>query len=252
MFHMLQRLLHRGGTPPQESNDQVSVPRSQWRRPNLLPDQRQFLVIGLGRFGTSLAEGLIALNHTVLAVDSDYQRVQALSGEFTHILQLDATKIDALREIGADQFDTAIVCIGTDFESNLLATVQLRKLGVRRLITKARTKTQREILLQVGADEVILPEFDAGIRLSRRLSAVNFVDYLELDPDVGVIEMLALSSMHNKTLAELDLRHRHGLTVLAIWRNDQLLLHPDASTQIKPNDKLLVFGRVADARRWKG
>ncbi|MDQ7029480.1 MAG: TrkA family potassium uptake protein [Ardenticatenia bacterium] len=131
--------------------------------------EREFIVIGLGRFGTSLAGALVQQGHDVLAVDVDYRRVQALSTELPHVVQLDATNIDALREVGADHFDTGVVCIGTNFESNLLATVLLRKLGVRRVITKARTRTQREILLQVGADEVILPEHEAGVRLARRL-----------------------------------------------------------------------------------
>lgn len=233
-------------------NGSTPAARSGARRllPALRPDERQFLVIGLGRFGTSLAEGLIALGHSVVAVDSDYQRVQALSGTILHVFQIDATNVTALREIGADHFDTALVCIGTDFESNLLATVQLRKLGVRRVITKARTKTQREILLRVGADEVILPESEAGLRLARRLSAVDFVDYLELDPNVGVIELIAPSRLNGKTLAQLDLRNGHGLTVLAIWRDDQLLVTPASQTQIRAGDKLLVFGKVADARRW--
>jgi trk system potassium uptake protein TrkA len=234
-----------------EHTENVAAPSAPARRlPALRGDARQFLVIGLGRFGTSLAEGLMAQGHSVLAVDSDYRRVQALSGEITQVLQIDATNVDALREIGADHFDTAIVCIGTDFESNLLATVQLRKLGVRRVIAKSRTKTQRDILLQVGADEVILPESEAGMRLARRLSAIDFVDYLELDPNVGIMELVAPMRLHGKTLAEINLRNQHGLTVLAIWRDDQLLVTPGSEMHILAGDKLLVFGRVADARRW--
>ena len=211
--------------------------------------EREFIVIGLGRFGTSLARALVEQGHDVLAIDVDYRRVQALSTELPHVVQLDATNIDALREVGADHFDTGVVCIGTDFESNLLATVLLRKLGVRRVITKARTRTQREILLQVGADEVILPEHEAGVRLARRLSAVDFVDYLELSPDVGVVEMLAPKRLHGKTLAEADLRRKYGLTVLAIRHGDQLQVNPSAEARIEAGDELLVVGKMSDAER---
>lgn len=212
--------------------------------------EHEYIIIGLGRFGTSLAEALIAQGHTVLAVDSDYHRVQAVSGTIPHVMHIDATNIDALREIGADNFDTGLVCIGTDFESNLLATVLLRKLGVPRVITKARTRTQRDILIQVGADEVILPEYEAGVRLARRLGSVNFVDYLELDPNVGIIELIAPDHLEGVPLAQTDLRRKHGLTVLAIWRGDALEINPGAESCVHAGDKLLVFGRVADARQW--
>ena len=150
-----------------------AVPPSISATPKARPQRgnKEFIVIGMGRFGTSLAEALLAQGHSVLAVDIDYHRVQAISGDVPNIVHIDATSMDALREIGADHFDIGVVCIGTDFESNLLATVLLRKIGVRRVIAKARTRTQREILLQVGADEVILPEHEAGVRLARRLGS---------------------------------------------------------------------------------
>lgn len=211
---------------------------------------KEFIVIGMGRFGTSLAEALIAQGHSVLAVDNDYHRIQAISGDVPNIVHIDATSMDALREIGADHFDIGVVCIGTDFESNLLATVLLRKIGVRHVIAKARTRTQREILLQVGADEVILPEHEAGVRLARRLGSADLVDYLELDPDIGIIEMIAPEYMAGCALAETDLRKKHGLTVLAIWRDEELEVNPSADTCIQAGDKLLVFGKVSDARKW--
>ncbi len=224
----------------------ISTPPKTWPQRGT----NEFIVIGMGRFGTSLAEALLAQGHSVLAVDNDYHRVQAISGDVPNIVHIDATSIGALREIGADHFDTGVVCIGTDFESNLLATVLLRKVGVRRVIAKARTRTQREILLQVGADEVILPEHEAGVRLARRLGAADFVDYLELDPDIGIIEMIAPEQMSGCVLAETDIRKKHGLTVLAIWRGDHLEVNPGADTCIQAGDKLLVFGKVSDAKRW--
>jgi trk system potassium uptake protein TrkA len=248
---MLQRfrqwLINDNGATPASATTRATMPLG---RALLRRDDHQFIIIGMGRFGTSLAESLIAQGQSVLAVDSDYQRIQAISADIPHLVHIDATNLDALREIGADHYDTAVVCIGTNFENNLLATVQLRKLGVRRLVSKAQTRTQRDILLQVGADEVILPEHEAGIRLARRLSAIDFLDYMELGSDVGVMELVAPERLHGCTLADTELRKEHGLTVLAIWRGDHLEVNPSPDTCIQAGDKLLVFGKVADARRW--
>lgn len=210
---------------------------------------REFLVIGLGRFGTSLAKALVQQGHDVVAVDVDPRRVQALSSELTHVIQIDATNEDALREIGADNFDTAVVCIGYDFEANLLATVLLRRLGVQRIIAKARTRTQKEILKQVGANEVVLPEHEAGLRLAQRLSAVDFVDYLQLSPEMSVVEMLVPNHLHGHSLIEADLRRQYGLTVLAIKRGNQFQFNPEPETRLEGGDELLVVGDIAEARR---
>lgn len=209
----------------------------------------EFVVIGLGRFGTSVATTLVEHGRNVLAIDADESRVQHLSTILPHVVTLDATNIDALRQVGVEHFDTGLVCIGTDFESNLLAAVLLQQLGVKRVIAKARTRTQRDILLRVGADEVILPEHEAGIRLGRKLSAGNLVDYLEVSNDVGVVEILAPPSLWDRTLSECSLRQRYGLTIIAVRRADDLIVSPSATFRIEEGDLLVVLGRIEDAER---
>lgn len=209
----------------------------------------EFVVIGLGRFGTSVARTLVSYGHNVLAIDADINRVQDLSTTLPHVIQLDATNIDALRQAGVDAFDTGLVCIGTDFESNILAVVLLVRLGVKRVIAKARTRTQREILLRVGAAEVVLPEHEAGVRLGRKLAAGHFVDYLEVGQDVGVVELMAPPSLWGHTLAESQLRQRFGLTAMAIRRGDELIVSPTAAFRIEPDDILVVLGKIEDAER---
>jgi trk system potassium uptake protein len=224
-------------------------PRSQ---PKFDPFQRrnqEFVVIGLGRFGASVATTLVEHGRTVLAIDADKERVQHLSFVLPHVVQLDATNIDALRQVGVENFDTGLICIGVDFESNLLATVLLRQLGVKRIIAKARTRTQREILLKVGADEVILPEHEAGIRLGRRMAAGHLVDYLEVSEDVGVVELIAPPSLWGHSLSEASLRQRYGLNVMAIRRGDDLIVSPSANFRVEENDLLVVLGRIEDAER---
>jgi trk system potassium uptake protein TrkA len=209
----------------------------------------EFIVIGLGRFGTSLAMSLLAYNHEVLAIDSDMKRVQEVAQLLPHTIQLDATNIDALREVGVESFDTGVVCIGTDFEANVLATVTLRKLGVRRVIAKARTVTQQEILLRVGADEVILPEHEAGVRLARRLAAIDFVDFMELGQDSGVVEMIAPDYLVGNSLRDAQIRQKYGVAVVAIKRGDQIIVSPRAGEVIRENDILVILGRIADCER---
>ena len=211
--------------------------------------ESEFVVIGLGRFGTAVATTLVEHGRTVLAIDANLDRVQALSSTLPHVVQLDATNIDALRQAGVETFDTGLVCIGTDFESNLLATVLLQQLGVQRVITKALTRTQREVLLKVGADEVILPEHEAGRRLGRKMAVDHLVDYLEFSNDVGVVELLAPPSTWDHTLSELSLRQRYDLTVIAVRRGDDLLVSPSANLRIHKEDILVVLGRIEDAER---
>ena len=211
--------------------------------------EREFVVIGLGRFGTSVATTLVEHGRSVLAIDADCERVQHLSTVLPHVVQLDATNVDALRQVGVENFDTGLVCIGTDFESNLLATVLLQQLGVKRVITKARTRTQRDILLKVGANEVILPEHEAGIRLGRKMAAGHLVDYLEVSDEVGVVELIAPPSLWGHTLSEASLRQRHGLNVMAIRRGDDLIVSPSANFRVEEHDLLVVLGRIEDAER---
>lgn len=214
--------------------------------------KQEFVIIGLGRFGTSVAQTLLEYGYSVLAIDHDMDRVQALSTQIPHVMQLDATNIDALRQAGVDAFDTGLVCIGTDFESNLLATVLLQRLGVKRVITKARTRTQREILLRVGADEVILPEHEAGVRLGRKLASGHFIDYIEVSKDVGVVEMMAPPNFWGKTFAEAELRQRYGLNAMAVRRGDELIVGPSAAFRMEQDDILVVIGRIQDAERLSG
>ncbi len=211
--------------------------------------KKEFIVIGLGRFGTGLAMTLNAYDHEVLAIDADMKRVQHVSQVLPHVLQLDATNIDALREVGAESFDTGVACIGSDFEANILATVNLRKLGVRRVIAKALTVTQQDILLKVGADEVVLPEHEAGVRLARRLAAIDFVDFMELSEDKGVVEIVTPQHLVGKSLRESHIRQQYDLAVVAIRRDNDVIVSPRAEEIIQANDILVVLGRIANCEK---
>lgn len=199
-------------------------------------------VIGLGRFGTSLALTLMDHRYTVLGIDRDPRLVQDISGQISHAAALDATDEDALREVDIPAFDTVVVAIGSDFESNLMATVALKHLGIPQIISKALSGRQREILLRVGADRVVQPEQDAGRRLAEELIAPSMLERLPLGPAHGVAELYAPSPMVGKSLADLRLRERRGVTVLVIKRNEELLVSPDGGTVLRRGDLLVVLG----------
>ena len=243
MFNTLQQFISKFSTKSDDpSNDaKTFMERLNGHR------HRQFVVIGLGRFGSSVAETLAHYGQEVLAIDSDEERVQHLSFELPHVVQLDATNADALEQIGVGNFDTGVVAISNDFESNLLATVLLLRFGVRYVVTKARTRTQKTILESIGAHEVILPEHDAGVHWGRRLAFNHLVDYLEISKGVGIVEMVAPPNICGQSLIECNLRQKHGLTVIAVHRKDDVIVSPAADFQIEGGDVLAVVGRIEDA-----
>ncbi|MDT8305352.1 MAG: TrkA family potassium uptake protein [Anaerolineae bacterium] len=202
----------------------------------------EFAVIGLGRFGSSLALALVEAGHSVLGIDEDAVLVQRISNELTHSAILDATDEDALREVEITAFDTVIVAIGADFESNLLATVALKSLGVPHVISKAVTRRQREILLRVGANQVVQPEYDAGRRLAEELDAPAVLERLHLGPAHSIVELHTPAPMIGQSLLALDLRRRGGVTVLLIKRDDELIVSPAADTVLHEGDLLVVLG----------
>lgn len=211
---------------------------------------REFAVIGLGRFGSSLALTLEEHGHTVLGIDFDATLVQSIADEITQAVTLDATNEEALKAVDIGSFETVIVAIGTDFENNLLTTVALKSLGVRQVICKANQQRQREILLRVGADQVIQPEADAGRRLADELSTPTILEKLALGPDHSVAEITVPHSLAWKSLAQSDLRNSYGLTVLVVKRGDQIQVSPRADYIVHPEDILVVLGSNDRIRRF--
>lgn len=200
----------------------------------------EYVVIGLGRFGQSLAMQLESMGHAVLAIDRDKNVVQDLADDLTQTVALDATDEAALREIGIESFDTAVVAIGDDFESNVLITVLLKEFGLR-VICKALNKRQKMVLQKIGADEVVLPEYDAGVRLARRLTISNVIDSLEIEPGVSVSELRCPGQLIGHSLADLNLHERFGITVL-ILKGKTIRSAPSGSEVIKPDDTMVIIG----------
>ncbi|MBN8655969.1 MAG: TrkA family potassium uptake protein [Anaerolineae bacterium] len=213
----------------------------------------EFAVIGLGRFGSSVALTLAAQGYSVLGVDSDPRIVQKLADPLTQALVLDATDENALRAADIGTFDVAIVAIGSDFESNILATTALKAVGVRRIICKALTERQRSILLRVGADKVVLPESEAGQRLAMELVNPNLLDRLPLGAEHCVVELSVPETLSGKTIYQADLRRRFGVTTVAVKRGDEVIVAPPADLNLLKDDLLVVIGtnaNVLDMSNW--
>ncbi|WP_089748555.1 MULTISPECIES: potassium channel family protein [unclassified Candidatus Frackibacter] len=204
---------------------------------------KQFIVIGLGRFGTSVAATLAEQGHDVLAIDRDEDPIQEISNLVTHAVQADATDEDSLKTLGVNNFDVAVVSIGDDVHSNILATLVLKELGVPYVVVKAQDNLHGKVLSKIGADKIVYPERDMGTRVAHNLVTSNVLDYIELAPDYSIIEVRATTKLVGKTLRELALRVKFGVNVIAIKKGDDINVTPEADDRIEAGDILVVMGK---------
>lgn len=203
---------------------------------------QEFAVIGLGRFGSAVALNLIERGYTVLGIDRDPTIVQNLADRITQIVALDSTNEDALRAVDITSFETVVVAIGTHFENNLMTTVTLKSMGVNRVVCKAVSERQQQILLRVGADEVVLPEHEAGARLAWRLAEPRVLDHLDLGSGFSVAELRVPGWLVGQSLMRSGLRKRYGINVLAVKRGAQMIVAPSSDLMLARDDMILVIG----------
>lgn len=206
------------------------------------PRRNEFAVIGLGRFGRSVALQLLERRRTVLGIDRSEAIVQSLADQIPNVIALDSTNEDALRRVEISSFDTVVVAIGTQFEANLMTTVALKSLGVPRVVCKALNEPQQQILLRVGADQVVLPEYESGVRLAWQLAEPHVLEHLNLGYGFSVAELDVPPSLLSKTLIQTDLRRRYAINVLAIKRNGTLLVPPPPEHVLSAGDTILIIG----------
>ncbi|GBF12439.1 TrkA family potassium uptake protein [Tepidibacillus infernus] len=211
----------------------------------------QFAVIGLGRFGSSLAGTLYEMGYEVLGIDSKEEKVQEMVNRATHVLQVDSTDEVALKTIGIRNFDVVIVAIGEDIQSSILTTLILKDLGVPRIVVKAQNELHGKVLEKIGADKIIYPERDMGIRVVHQLITPNILDYIELAPNYNIVEIAIGPDIVGKTLLELDIRAKFGLNVMAIKSNEQLKIAPQANDQFQEGDILVLVGHIDDIKRFE-
>lgn len=203
---------------------------------------RQFAVIGLGRFGTSVARTLNLMGYEVLAIDDDQERIQEIVQGVTHAIQADAKDENALKALGIRNFDVVIVAVGHDIQTSILITVVLKELGVKKVVAKAQNELHGKVLMKVGADKVVYPERDMGTRVAHSLVSSKVLDLIELSPDYSIMEVVAPDFVVGKTLKETSMRENFGVTVMAVKRGKQLVVSPSPDDPILEGDILVVIG----------
>ena len=206
---------------------------------------KSYVVVGLGRFGSEVARQLCLQGCEVLAMDSRSDLVQPISSEVTHAVVADARDKEVLKALGVKDFDCAIVAIGGDLSASVLATMNIKELGVPYVVCKAHDDTHRRVLEKIGADRVTIPEQENAVRLARSLSSLNVLDYIELSEDYGIVEIPAPRSWHEKSLKELNVRAKLGVNILAIRRGGKINVSPAADYSICDGDVMVVLGDTA-------
>jgi trk system potassium uptake protein TrkA len=214
---------------------------------------RQFVVIGLGRLGSAMISTLTSLGHDVLGIDTDEEVIQELSAEFpgAHLVAADATEESVLRDLDVGQFDGAAVVIGENLEAGILAAANVKEMGVPFVVARAVSKLHARVLQRIGVDRIIEPEKDMGAQVARTMASPAVIDYVDLGGDEALIEAEVPKEWVNKSLAELHLARKSGLTVLAVKPKGEAGTIPDADTVLGEGDVIVVGGTKENLDRSK-
>ncbi|CZR96065.1 MULTISPECIES: potassium channel family protein [unclassified Clostridioides] len=204
---------------------------------------KQYIVIGCGRFGSSVASTMHLLGHQVMAIDKNEDSVQSVSDKVTHSLIVDVTDEQALRSLGLGNFDVAVVAIGSDIRASIMATLIAKEMGVELIICKAKDELQAKVLYKIGADRVVFPERDMGVRVAHNLVSDNILDHIELDPEYSIVEIVTPNGWVGKTLVELELRARYEITVLAIKTGKNINVTPSPDEELTAGSILVIIGQ---------
>ncbi|MEE0326832.1 potassium channel family protein [Butyricicoccus sp.] len=210
---------------------------------------KSFVVIGLGRFGTAVAEELYALGHEVLAIDREEGCAQRVSEIVTHTIIADAKDESVLQSIGVRNFDGVIICM-TDIEDSVMIALMLKDMGAKYIIAKSKSKQHSRMLELIGVDRIVFPEQDMGVRLAQTISSRRALDFIELSPDYAIVELPLPNVWQDKTLAEIGVRKQFGINVLAVRRGEkEIQVSPQAEFLLKHKDVLIVVGKNQNIRK---
>jgi trk system potassium uptake protein TrkA len=202
----------------------------------------QFAVIGLGRFGSSLAKELVRLGHEVLGIDKDEEIIHEMNELLTHTVVADSIDEEALRSIGIRNFDCVVVAIGDDIQASILTAIVLKELGVKKVVAKALSALHGKVLQKIGVDRVIFPERDMGVRVANQLVSPNLLDYIELSKDYTIAELSATRRISGLTLKELDTRARYGCSIVAINKREDVIIAPTAEDIVEEGNIMVLIG----------
>lgn len=212
-------------------------------------EKKQFVVIGLGRFGASVAKTLYKLGHDVLAVDANEEMVHDIAESVTHAVQTDVTDEENLRSLGINNFDVAVIGIGADMQDSIMITLLAKEIGVKYVIAKANSELHAKILYKIGADKVVFPERDTGVRVAHDIVGSNILEYIELSSEYSLAEVMATTEWYDKTLGELNMRAEYGITVVAVKRQDNIDIAPSSEYKIIKGDIVVAIGKYKNLNK---
>ena len=208
--------------------------------------KQQYAVIGLGRFGTSVARRLHEAGQEVLGIDVSEERIDEAELYVTHAVIADSTDEKALTSIGIRNFDCVIVAIGNDIQSSILTVMILKDLGVKKVIAKALGKLHGKLLERIGADWIIYPERDMGERVANQLLSPNMLNYIELSKEYNIEEIMIPEKMAEKSLRELNIRAKYNVSAIAVFREGNVIISPSPDEIIHKGDLLVMIGNRED------
>ncbi|MBM7703391.1 potassium channel family protein [Metabacillus iocasae] len=213
--------------------------------------RKAYAVIGLGRFGGSICKTLSEEGVEVLAIDTDEDKVNQYANIASHAVMGDSTDENVLKSLGIRNFDHVIVAIGDNIQASILTTLMLKELGVEHITVKAQNDYHEKVLTKIGANHVVHPERDMGKRIATKILSNNVLDYLELSDEHSIVEVVANDRMHGHSIIELDVRAKYGINIVAIKRNRDIIVSPQASEVIQRGDVLIVIGADVDINRFE-
>ncbi len=202
-----------------------------------------FVVIGLGRFGTQIAQKLYKMGYEVLVIDSNQEKIQQIADSVTQAVTGDAQDKEVLYALGVRNCECAIVGIGSDMESSVIATMNLKELEVPYIVCKAHNQMHKRILEKLGADRVIIPEQEMADRLARKLVEPDILDYIEISDDIKLVEKQVPTSWFNKSIRDLSIRAKFGINVIAVKNGVDITVAPGADYVIREGDIIVIVGK---------
>jgi trk system potassium uptake protein TrkA len=205
----------------------------------------------MGRFGSSVARTLYEMDYEVLGIDENEERINENLQFVTHAVVADTTDERALKELGIRNFDVVVVAIGVDIQASILTVLTLKELGVKKIVAKAQNERHGQVLYKVGADRVVFPERDMGVRVAHNLVSSNVLDFIELAEDYSVAEVIVSSKMVGKTLRQLNIRAMYEINVIAIKSGDEFNITPNPDDVIRQGDVLVVVGNNKDLQNFE-
>lgn len=205
--------------------------------------KKEFVVFGLGRFGLSVATTLAEGGCEVMVVDDDEEKIHEIADYVTYAIRADVTDADVLSNLGVSNFDGAVVAIGENLEASVMVTILIKEMGVPYVLAKAQNELHAKILKKVGADMVVYPEKETGIRIANNLMMGNFFDAVELSSTFSMMEIDALPEWVGHSLRGLNLRAKRDINVIGLKRKDNLNINPDADMPIERDDTLVIIGK---------